>query len=130
MGRLVIANLGTSHARRLVGLVAACLVSWQAVGILPALSRTSPACCCLRLLAQKRTCPVCKHAKEVESGQPLLKTCGLHDPTSTPRAFFLPATPAPIVGKVLAAKQPLPEDEVAPLAPAEAPDVPTPPPLA
>ena len=125
----MIANLGSSRARRAVGLVAACLLSWEAVGILPVSGRI-PACCCLRTAGQKKQCPVCAHAKEVEPGQPVLKTCGLHDPTSAPRAMFLPALPSLVAEKVTRAKQPLPEDDAVPLAPAEAPDVPTPPPLA
>jgi len=125
----VIADLGSSRARRAIGLVAACLLSFEAVGVVPAIGRT-PACCCLRLLAEKRRCPVCAHAKEIESGRPVLKTCGLHDPTSLPRATFVPAAPPPVAEKVAVARQPLPEDEPIPLAPAPSPDVPTPPPLA
>jgi len=124
----VTANLGSSRARRIIGVFAACLLSFEAVGLVPAIART-PACCCLRMPVQKRVCPVCAHAKEVESGQPVLKTCGLHDPTSLPRATFLPATPAPVAYKVAVARQPLPDDEPIPLVPAPAPDVPTPPPL-
>src|SRR5882762_9701243 len=64
--RAVIADLGRARARRLVGLGIACLLSWQAVGILPAISRTH-ACCCARMQAEKRRCPVCAHSKEIES---------------------------------------------------------------
>jgi len=125
----VIADLGSSRARRAIGLFTACLLSFEAVGVVPAIGRT-PACCCLRLLGEKRRCPVCAHAKEIESSQPVLKTCGLHDPTSLPLATFLPAAPAPVAEEVAVAKQPLPEDESMPLAPAPSLDVPTPPPLA
>jgi hypothetical protein len=104
-------------------------LSFEAASVVPAIGRT-PACCCLRLLAEKRRCLVCAHAKEIESRQPVLKTCGLHDPTSLPRATFLPVTLPPIAEKVTVAKQPLPEDEPIPLAPAPSRDVPTPPPLA
>jgi hypothetical protein len=44
--------------------------------------------------------------------------------------MFLQVLPGPVAEKVTLAKQPLPEDEAVPFAPAEAPDVPTPPPLA
>jgi hypothetical protein len=125
----VIAELASSRARRAIGFLAACLLSLEAVGVVPAIGRT-PACCCLRLLAEKRRCPVCAHAKEIESGKPVLKTCGLHDPTSLPPAAFLPAAPPPVAEKVTVARQPLPEVEPIPLGPAPSPDVPTPPPLA
>jgi hypothetical protein len=124
----VIANLGSSRARRAIGVFAACLLSFEAVGLVPAIGRP-PACCCLRMAAQKRMCPVCAHAKEIESRQPVLKTCGLNDPTSLPRATFVPATPPPVAEKVAVARQPLPEDEPIPLVPAPSADVPTPPPL-
>jgi hypothetical protein len=125
----VIANPGSSRARRAIGVFAACLLSFEAVGLVPTIG-APPACCCLRMAAQKRVCPVCAHAKEIESGQPVLKTCGLHDTTSLPRATFLPATPAPVAEEVAVARQPLPEDEAVPLVPVPSPDVPTPPPLA
>ena len=125
----MIADLGSSRARRLVGLGIACLLSWQAVGILPAI-RQVPACCCLRMQAEKKRCPVCAHAKEIESGQPQFKTCGLHDATGLPVALFLPVLPGPVVAKATVRKQALPEDEPPLLAPAPALEVPTPPPLA
>ena len=125
----MIADLGSSRARRAIGLLAACLLSFEAVGVVPAIGRT-PACCCLRLLAEKRRCPVCAHGKEIDSGQPVLKTCGLHDATSLPRASFLPAAPPPMAETVTMARQPLPQDEPIALVPAPSPDVPTPPPLA
>jgi hypothetical protein len=121
--------MGSSRARRVVGLGIACLLSWQAVGILPAIRRI-PACCCLRMQAEKKRCPVCAHAKEIESGQPRLKTCSMHDATSLPLALLLPVLPGPVSAQVAIEKQPLPEDETPPLAPAPMPDVPTPPPLA
>ena len=123
------ADPAISRARRTIGLVVACLLSWQAVGILPAIGR-APACCCLRMQAEKKRCPVCAHAKEIESGQPLLKTCGLHDATSLPLAMLLPVLPGPLAAQAAALKQALPEDEISPLAPAPATEVPTPPPLA
>ena len=70
------------------------------------------------------------HATEIESGQLLLKTCGLHDVTSLPLAVLLPVLPGPVVAEAAALKQPLPEDDSSPLAPAPATEVPTPPPLA
>jgi hypothetical protein len=120
---------GSSRARRFVGLGIACLLSWQAVGILPAISRI-PACCCLRMQAEKKRCLVCAHAKEIESGQSRWKTCGMHDATSLPLALVLPVLPGPVSAQAAVEKQPLPEDETAPLAPAPTSEVPTPPPLA
>jgi hypothetical protein len=80
--------------------------------------------------AEKKRCPVCAHAKEKESGQPLLKTCGLDDASSLSLALVLPAVPGPAAEHAAVAKQPLPEDETPPLAPAPMLEVPTPPPLA
>jgi hypothetical protein len=81
--------------------------------------------------AEKKRCPVCAHAKQIESGLPLVKTCGQHDPTSTAFAFFLPVVPPPLLAKAApVAKQALPQDAIAPLAPAPSLEVPTPPPLA
>jgi hypothetical protein len=78
----------------------------------------------------KKRCPVCAHAKEVASGQPTLKTCGMHDASSLPLALFLPVLPANVPPTITAVKQPLPRDDDPPLAPAPSPEVPTPPPLA
>jgi len=125
----VIDNLASSRARRAVGLVIACLLSWQATGILAGISR-APSCCCLRMQAEKKRCPVCAHAKEIESGQSFLKTCGLHEATSLPVALVSPVLPAVVAEQTAVAKQPLPEDETPPLAPAPSLEVPTPPPLA
>jgi hypothetical protein len=80
--------------------------------------------------AAKKRCPVCVHAKEVASSQPLLKTCGMHDASSLPLALFLPVLPARLAPKAPAVKEPLPIDEDPPFAPAPSLDVPTPPPLA
>jgi hypothetical protein len=125
----VIADPRSSRARRVVGLGIACLLSWQAVGILPAIAGI-PACCCLRMQAEKKSCPVCAHAKEIESGRPLFKTCHSNDATGLPLALLLPVLPAPVSAQPAVARQPLPEDRTPPLAPAPMPEVPTPPPLA
>ena len=125
----VIADLGSSRARRVVGLGIACFLSWQAVGILPAI-KLAPACCCLRMQAEKKRCPVCAHGKDLESGQPLLKTCGSDGATSIPLALVSPVLPAAAAAKTVAVKQSLPEDGNPPLAPAPSLEIPTPPPLA
>jgi hypothetical protein len=126
----VIADPGSSRARRLVSLGIACFLSWQAVGILPAI-KLAPACCCLRMQAEKKRCPVCAHAKELESGQPLLETCPMNGATSIPLALVSPVLPGPVAERAPApARQPLPEDDAPALALAPAPEVPTPPPLA
>jgi len=78
----------------------------------------------------KKQCPVCAHAKEVASGQPLLKTCGMHDASSLPLAIYSPVLPANVAPATTAVKQPLPQDDDPPLAPAPSLEVPTPPPLA
>jgi hypothetical protein len=79
---------------------------------------------------ENKRCPVCAHAKEVASGQPLLKTCGMHDASSLPMALFLPVLPAPVAATATALKQPVPRDDDPPFAPEPSPEVPTPPPLA
>jgi len=104
-------------------------LSWQAVGILPALQQL-PTCCCARTEAAKKRCPICLHEKEVASGQPLLKTCGMHDASSMPLALFLPVLPARAAARATAPKQALPRDDDPPVAPSPSLEVPTPPPLA
>jgi hypothetical protein len=108
----------------------------RALAALLALSMAAPAlagveaaasCCCAH--AQRRChCPVCEHARALESGRPLLQQCGAsHAARSTPLPDVLPPVRdaaallppgAPPSGKVPAMSEPPPLE------------VPTPPPLA
>jgi len=73
---------------------------------------------------------VCTHAREIDSGQAVLKTC---NPASTAPALLASLDallPRPAALETAVARQPLPEHAPPALVPAPPVDVPTPPPLA
>ncbi len=100
---------------------------------LPLLTAPGPAsCCCARHSADtKCQCRVCTHAREVESGKPVLKTCG-----STDTAWAVvsvsrdPAFPVVTCAPQTVAAPPAIELRLASPPPDPLLEVPTPPPLA
>lgn len=89
---------------------------------------TAPSCCCAHA-EQNCHCPVCEHARELESGQRHLKSCRAGAGNAISLTAISVALPPPHAEEVVA-YQPAPRGE-----PALPPDplqreVPTPPPLA
>ena len=115
--------LQRSPARIAAALLALCVAAPGLVGPAAALS-----CCCAH--AEKKChCPVCEHARELESGQRHIKTCAGGDETAASPSS-IPAGLPPEQAATLITFPPEPREE-----PALPPDplqreVPTPPPLA
>ena len=108
---------------RAIGLVAALAVAFQAVGSVPAPMRS---CCCAEKTANCH-CPVCSHARDVQSGCKFVQTCAPGALAATLNAPIA-VLPQP-VSETIALVMPLPEGPpaLAPVSPIV--EVPTPPPL-
>lgn len=113
---------------RYCGVALAWLLSLQAAGFTLQPVQSSASCCCAR--AQEHChCPVCAHAREVTQPQPSARSCG--EPGSPARD---PA-PRPFLAHSFEAAAFVPPSSPQPQAPpppggGDAPEVPTPPPLA
>jgi len=100
---------------------------------LPLLTAPGPAsCCCAHHSADtKCQCRVCTHAREVESGKPVLKTCGSTDTASAVVSVSRdPAFPVVTFAPQTVAAPPAIELRLASPPPDPLLEVPTPPPLA
>ena len=109
---------------RAIALLAACALSFQALGVpMPMAS-----CCCAQKSA-KCHCPVCTHAREIESGCRFLQGCAPSAPKAmvTTASPVLPAVLRPAVVKKTAFALPGGPSPSEPPDPTV--DVPTPPPL-
>jgi hypothetical protein len=117
------------RACRLLAVLGAYLLLLQSAG-LPLLLAEGPASCCCahREADHKCNCSACTHARELESGQPQLKTCGATgQPTLAPA---LDAAEPPSQPLALRASPERAVPEPAPLRDGPPREVVTPPPLA
>ena len=108
---------------RAIAVLAACALAFQALAVpVPVAS-----CCCAQKSARCH-CPVCTHAREIESGCRFLQGCG---PSAQPAMVttaspVIPALPQAVVKKILLS---LPEGPSPSGPPEPTVEVPTPPPV-
>ena len=115
---------------RAMGALLACAVALQGTGALPLMASPQAATCCQHDKSQACHCPMCTHARELESDQRFIRTCA---PSSDPALILVQVAPAMPQSGLLAPSVALGSAPVSP-APPQAPspdrEVPTPPPLA
>jgi hypothetical protein len=122
----------TTSAGRFTALLLAWLFTWQSWGFtLSAFGVASAASCCCAHKSEGQVCHcrACTHAREVASGEPLMKDCGGDAQQSLEAAARASLPPPALAAAVPVLPQPLPAGP--PATPAEPPllEVPTPPPL-
>jgi hypothetical protein len=114
-----------------MGLLVACAVALQATGTLPLIATAEAAdCCCHHDKSQACRCPACTHARELASGQDVIRTCA---GTSEPGLIVVhvaPALPQAALLTQVAVSAASPLSPAPPGPQSLAREVPTPPPLA
>jgi hypothetical protein len=114
---------------RAMGALLACAVALQGTGALPLIASPQAATCCQHDKSQACHCPMCTHARELESDHRFIRTCA---PGSDPALILVQAAPAVPQSGLLAPTIALEGSPVSPaLLESPSPDreVPTPPPL-
>lgn len=130
LGQGVFRRLVTRRAPRVLALLGAYLLAVQSLGVPRLFAELPSSCCCAHRSADaKCQCKACTHEREVESGLPLVKSCGTAGPAAVAQALdpFHPPrarpAPSPRPEAIPATVPPIPISE-------PDPEVATPPPLA
>ena len=115
---------------RAAALLGVCALAVQSARLPILLTAEAATCCCPHRTAEDVcSCPVCAHQRMLNSGQPLIETCG-----SAPQAAAIAAPEAavlsPRTGQTLPSSFAAAPPRVVLPPPEPAVDVPTPPPLA
>jgi hypothetical protein len=80
-----------SHHCRAMGGLLACAVALQGTGALPLMASRTAASCCQHDKSQVCHCPMCTHARELESDHRFIRTCA---PGSDPALILVQVAPA------------------------------------